>query len=70
MAYANQKERDLALNLNYTIVEDNKHGTRFYKGTRNVWATKEGWQTADLVNDYYVKHKMFDNLSDALNREL
>ena len=40
----------------------------FHKGARRVWATFNGWTTADLKDGRYENHRKYDNLIEALQR--
>ncbi|AUR86151.1 hypothetical protein NVP1083O_05 [Vibrio phage 1.083.O._10N.286.52.B9] len=48
----------------------------FVNGNRVVWKTinrltlSTRWQTADLINGHYTNHLLFNNLTDALKRDL
>lgn len=70
--YANDHEVEVATDLGYTHNRSPKTGSDFSKGRRRVWGTYRGWQTADLVNNHFTNHKMFDsrNLVGALKRPL
>lgn len=74
MSYATQEEIGLAMNLNYSMTQDNNNGSRFKrgikKGDRHIWSTRSGWQTADLVDNRYINHQEFNELTDALRREV
>jgi hypothetical protein len=61
---------DLAMNLGYEALINNDRGARFYKGSRVIWAIREGWQTADLIDGSYQNHEKFESLEDALRRDL
>jgi len=39
---------------------------QFELSNYSIWKIRDGWQTARFVNDVYVDHKKFSNLSDAL----
>lgn len=43
---------------------------RFIKGVRNIWETRRGYQSADLINGKYTNHQEFSELTDALERPL
>jgi hypothetical protein len=61
---------DLAMNLNYEVTINNNRGASFQHGDRRVWAIREGWQTADLIDGIYQNHEKFESLEDALRRDL
>jgi len=67
--YANQEEVGLAMNLNYTMTQDNKKGSKFKRDTRRIWPLREGWQTAEVTDSSYLtNYQKFNNLTDALKR--
>lgn len=68
--YAEPFEVELAESLGYTAERSVDVGSRFTNGTRRVWATRYGWQTADIIENRYVGHQTFDHLSEALLRPL
>lgn len=71
MAYATPDEKRYASLHGYKISESVMFGTKFYQNRRHIWSTSEGrWQTADLVDDYYTNHQLFDELKAALRRPL
>ena len=71
-----------AVRMDYTVNYKVENGyywhESFVKGVRHVWQIREGWQTADLLQNepclrltgQYRNHKTFDNLLDALCRPL
>lgn len=66
---------DFVEGYGYTIKNKIENGIIWYKSFvkgehRNVWATYQGFQTADLIDGMYCNHKKFDDLSDALARPL
>lgn len=68
--YANDDDVELAIKLGYTHKRSLQSGSSFDKGCRCIWSTIRGWQTADIINGFYKNHKTFDNLGDALTREV
>lgn len=70
MTYATREEITLANELGYSVEESIQYGNRFTNGNRNVWAIREGWQTADLIDGSYCNHKAYTQLEEALKREL
>lgn len=70
MAYATDEQVALGEALGYAHDKCAERGSSFTNGVRNVWATREGWQTADLIDGYYRNHKKFAGIGDALKREL
>jgi hypothetical protein len=70
MAYATDKQVELAASLGYTHDRSAERGSSFTNGHRNIWATREGWQTADLLKGHYRNHKKFRMLDDAIQREI
>lgn len=70
MAYITQDEQDLALNLNFEIRMSPQVGATFNRADRHIWGIREGWQTADLIDGSYCNHQRFNDLADALNREV
>jgi hypothetical protein len=70
MSYATQHEERTAAAMGYAHTRTVERGSRFQKGSRNVWAIRDGWQTADLINNHYCNHQKFADLTDALRRPL
>lgn len=70
MPYATAEEVDLAIELGYEVECDTHRGHRFARDNRQVWGIESGWQTADLINDYYRNHQPYENLAEALRRPL
>lgn len=68
MPYATAEEVDLAVELGYEVECDTHRGHRFTRGNRQVWGIESGWQTADIINDYYRHHWPYKTLTEALNR--
>ena len=81
MAQPTHDEIQAARDRGYTIEHKVENGhplvSSFIKDSRHVWSILidrhelvMGWQTADLINGYYTNHKMFDVLTNELNRHL
>ena len=70
MTYATQEEVGLAMNLNYNMTQTVRVGSRFQLGDRHRWAGREGWQTAEVIDNIFTNHKVFSNLTEALRRKL
>ena len=70
MAYATDRQVKTAASLGYTHDRSTEKGSSFTSGRRNIWAIREGCQTADLIKGYYRNHKKFKNLDDAIRRLL
>jgi len=76
MPYATQEQKTLAIDNGFSIDENIKSGTTFYKKyhtekfgkvERHIWSFIERnnlramWQTADLVNGKFVNHKHYED---------
>lgn len=70
MAYATSEQEEEARSLGYIVTRSAKRGSSFTLGARVIWSTRMGWQTADLMAGYYRNHKFFEDLDEALRREL
>lgn len=67
-----EEVKKIAESYGYTVEDKVECGVTWYaaflKGTRRIWRTREGFQTADLVDDLYSNHKPFTKFEDALMR--
>ena len=66
-----ETERKLATTNGFECLEDARRGAgwnRFKKDTLHIWAIREGWMTAHLVDHHYCQHQSFTTLEDAFNR--
>lgn len=77
MTYATEKEVEHAEKLGYEVERSTRTGHSFQKGVRRVWAIRDGWQTADLIDNellltggYFVNHQKFADLKEALERPI
>jgi crotonobetainyl-CoA:carnitine CoA-transferase CaiB-like acyl-CoA transferase len=70
MAYATTGDEELARKKGYTVSRSAERGSAFQQGTRHIWSTRIGWQTADLIAGNYRHHAIFPELIDALERKL
>lgn len=66
--YIPEEAIDLAMNLGYTVTLSPQKGASLQRGPRRIWATREGWQTADLERDKWVNHKRFSDIMNAIRR--
>jgi len=66
--YIPEEAIDLAMNLGYTVTLSPKAGASLERGHRRIWQIREGYQTADLVQDKWANHQKFDDVIDALRR--
>jgi len=66
--YIPEEAIDLAMNLGYTVTLSPKTGASLERGYRRIWEIREGYQTADLVQDKWANHQKFDDIFDALRR--
>lgn len=69
MTYATSEQIDEVIELGYEVDCTQRNGHTFSKGDRHIWAIREGWQTADLINQYYRNHQPYRTLAEALRRE-
>ncbi|AUS02240.1 hypothetical protein NVP2096O_05 [Vibrio phage 2.096.O._10N.286.48.B5] len=70
----------LAESVGYSVIDKIEYNClyvgSFESGNRVVWKTFNSftmvtqWQTADLINGHYTNHLLFNNLTDALQRDL
>jgi hypothetical protein len=70
MAYASENDEAEARKKGYEVSRTVQRGSAFVNGQRHIWSTRIGWQTADLFSGKFCHHKIFNKLSDALEREL
>ena len=67
------EENDLAENLGWTCLPDDRRGfgyCSFFKGRDHVWECSRGWVRASKDdNDRYQSHHYFRTLDDALKSE-
>jgi hypothetical protein len=67
--YADDKNVTLAKDLGFTVMQDVQYGHKFKKGICVIWPIRDGYQCADLVNEYYVNHRSYVDLGVALRLE-
>jgi hypothetical protein len=67
--------RGRAVELGYKVYGDVERGDSltFNKGRVHIWRIRSGWQCAELIpkadGEYFVNHRPYTNLKDALEKE-
>jgi hypothetical protein len=71
-----EQEIELGKKHGFIPVADTRrgYGWPYFKkvvpnGVLTVWMIQEGWQTSVLNNGYYMNHKKFPTLEEALKRD-
>lgn len=47
----------------------NRVGVILVLGTTQLWRIRDGWQCADIVDGYFVRHRPYRTLTEALKGE-
>jgi hypothetical protein len=68
--YSTTEQEALATELGFELFRCIDKGDIYSQGERQIWSCRSGWQTADLIDNRYQNHKLFERLEDALRRLL